>query len=193
MRNELPRRLGLLSARAELVIIRAASLGAISTMFAEYFFRAIGREPGVEPYRTYVHYVAAVAIILTATFNYVGVRWGALVQNATTLAKYGGLLFITLLAFALGLPEGTAHFTPAAPPGSFSIAAFGLSLVAVLWAFDGWADLSFVAGEVKDPRRNMPRALIAGVTAVIAIYLLANLAYLVVLPIDQLRQSPRVA
>jgi APA family basic amino acid/polyamine antiporter len=178
---------------AELVIIRAASLGAISTTFAEYFFRAIGREPGVEPYRTYVHYVAAVAIVLTAAFNYVGVRWGAFVQNATTLAKYGGLLFIIVLALALGLPEGASHFTPAAPPGSFSIAAFGLSLVAVLWAFDGWADLSFVAGEVKDPRRNVPRALIAGVTAVIAIYLLANLAYLVVLPIDQLRQSPRVA
>jgi amino acid transporter len=178
---------------AELIIIRAASLGAISTTFAEYFFRAIGREPGVEPYRTYVHYVAAAAIVLTAAFNYVGVRWGAFVQNATTLAKYGGLLFIIILAFALGLPEGGAHFTPAAPPGSFSIAAFGLSLVAVLWAFDGWADLSFVAGEVKDPRRNVPRALIAGVAAVIAIYLLANLAYLVVLPTDQLRQSPRVA
>jgi APA family basic amino acid/polyamine antiporter len=178
---------------AELVIIRAASLGAISTTFSEYFFRATGREPGVEPYRTYVHYVAAAAIILTATFNYVGVRWGALVQNATTVAKYGGLLFIIVLALALGLPEGAANFTPAVPAGSFSIAAFGLSLVAVLWAFDGWADLSFVAGEVKDPRRNVPRALIIGVTAVIAIYLLANLAYLVVLPIEEIRRSPRIA
>lgn len=178
---------------SELVIIRAASLGAISTTFAEYFFRAIGREPGVEPYRTYVHYVAAAAIIFTAAFNYVGVRWGALVQNATTLAKYGGLLFIIVLALALGLPEGTAHFTPAAPAGSFTTAAFGLALVSVLWAFDGWADLSFVAGEVKDPRRNVPRALIAGVTAVIAIYLLANVAYLVVLPIEEMRGSPRIA
>jgi APA family basic amino acid/polyamine antiporter len=178
---------------AEFAIIRAASLGAISTTFAEYFFRAIGREPGVEPYRSYVHYVAAAAIILTAGFNYVGVRWGALVQNVTTLAKYGGLLFIIMLALALGLPEGTAHFTPAIPAGSFTTAAFGLALVSVLWAFDGWADLSFVAGEVKEPRRNVPRALITGVSAVIVIYLLANVAYLVVLPIEELRQSPRVA
>jgi basic amino acid/polyamine antiporter, APA family len=178
---------------AELVLIRAASLGAISTTFSEYFFRAIGREPGAEPYREYVHYVAALAIIVTAGFNYVGVRWGALVQNLTTVAKYGALLFIVLFALAVGFPAGASNFTPALPPGSFTIAAFGLSLVSVLWAFDGWADLSFVAGEVKDPRRNVPRALILGVLAVIAIYLLANVAYLAVFPVEELRRSPRIA
>jgi amino acid transporter len=162
------------------VLIRAASLGAISTTFAEYFFRAIGREPSAAPYDAYVHYLAAIAIIVTAAFNYVGVRWGALVQNLTTVAKYGGLLFIVLFALAVGLPEGAANFTPAVPPGSFTISAFGLALVSVLWAFDGWADLSFVAGEVKDPRRNVPRALILGVTSVIVIYLLANVAYLAI-------------
>ena len=66
-------------------------------------------------------------------------------------------------------------------------------MVSVLWAFDGWADLSFVAGEVKDPRRNLPRALIAGTLAVIVIYLLANLAYLAVLPVDEIRTSKLVA
>ncbi|MGH7719077.1 MAG: APC family permease, partial [Gemmatimonadaceae bacterium] len=65
--------------------------------------------------------------------------------------------------------------------------------VSVLWAFDGWADLSFIGGEVKDPRRNIPRALITGTLAVIAIYLLANLAYLAVLPVSDIRQSPLVA
>ena len=69
---------------AELTLIRAASLGAISTTFAEYLVRVRGYDPSLEPYRTYVHYVAAVAILLTATFNYVGVRWGSLVQNVTT-------------------------------------------------------------------------------------------------------------
>jgi basic amino acid/polyamine antiporter, APA family len=178
---------------AELSLIRAASLGAISTTFAEYFWRVLGYEPTVEPYATYVHWVAAVAIALTATFNYVGVRWGSLVQNLTTLAKYGGLLFIILLAFALGLPSTGGHYTPVAPEGSFHIAAFGLALVSVLWAFDGWADLSFVAGEVKEPRRNLPRAIIIGTVAVIAIYLLANLAYLAVLPVGEIRQSKLVA
>jgi APA family basic amino acid/polyamine antiporter len=178
---------------AELTLIRAASLGAISTTFAEYLMRVLGYEPSVEPYTTYVHYVAAVAILLTATFNYLGVRWGSLVQNLTTLAKYGGLLFIIILALAIGLPRTGGHYTPAAPEGSFHIAAFGLALVSVLWAFDGWADLSFVAGEVKDPRRNLPRAIIIGTVAVIAIYLLANIAYMAVLSVDEIRHSRLVA
>jgi len=178
---------------AELVIIRAASLGAIATTFAEYALRVLGYDPSLAPYSNWVHYVAAVAIAVTATFNYVGVRWGALVQNLTTLAKYGGLLFIILLAFAIGLPRTGGHYTPAAPAASFAVAPFGLALVSVLWAFDGWADLSFVGGEVKDPRRNLPRALIAGTLAVIAIYILANLAYLAVLSVEEIAGSPLVA
>lgn len=178
---------------AELVLIRAASLGAISMTFAEYLLRVLGFDASVEPYRSRVHYVAAVAIVLTATFNYLGVRWGSLVQNLTTLAKYGGLLFIIVLALAIGLPRTGGHFTPAAPEGSFHIAAFGLALVSVLWAFDGWADLSFVAGEVKDPRRTLPRAIIIGTLLVIAIYLLANVAYLAVMPVGEIRQSRLVA
>jgi APA family basic amino acid/polyamine antiporter len=178
---------------AELTLIRAASLGAISTTFSEYFLRVMGFDPSVEPYATYVHYVAAIAIALTATFNYVGVKWSSLVLNVTTLAKYGGLLFIILLALAIGLPRTGGHFTPAVPDGSFHIAAFGLALVSVLWAFDGWADLSFVSGEVKDPRRTLPRAIIIGTLAVIAIYLLANIAYLAVMPVGEIRHSKLVA
>ena len=178
---------------AELVLIRAASLGAISTTFSEYLLRVLGFDPGVKPYSDWVHYVAAVAIVLTATFNYVGVRWSSLVLNLTTLAKYGGLLFIIAVALVLGLPRTGGHYTPAAPAGSFHVAAFGLALVSVLWAFDGWADLSFVSGEVKDPRRVLPRAIIIGVIAVIAIYLLANLAYLAVMPVGEIRASKLVA
>ena len=178
---------------SELVLIRAASLGAISTTFAEYLMRVLGFDTSAEPYTTWVHYIAALAILLTATFNYLGVRWGSLVQNLTTLAKYGGLLFIILLAFAIGLPSTGGYYTPAAPADSFHIARFGLALVSVLWAFDGWADLSFVAGEVKDPRRTLPRAIIIGTVAVIAIYLLANLAYLAVMPVEEIRHSRLVA
>jgi basic amino acid/polyamine antiporter, APA family len=178
---------------AELVLIRAASLGAISTTFSEYFLRVLGYDPSIAPYSDWVHYVAAVAIALTATFNYVGVRTSSLVLNLTTLAKYGGLLFIILLALAIGLPRTGGHFTPAAPAGSFHVAAFGLALVSVLWAFDGWADLSFVSGEVRDPRRVLPRAIIIGTLAVIAIYLLANVAYLAVMPVEEIRRSKLVA
>jgi APA family basic amino acid/polyamine antiporter len=178
---------------AELTVIRAASLGAVSSTFAAYFLRFIGEDPTKEPYATWVHWIAAVAIAITATFNVVGVRWGTLVQNLTAAAKYAGLMVIVLLAFAIGLPQTGGHFTPAVPPGSFSIAPFGLALVSVLWVFDGWADLSFIAGEVKDPRRTMPRALIGGTLAVLAIYLLANLAYLSVMSIEEIRHSPLVA
>jgi amino acid transporter len=178
---------------SELVLIRAASLGAISTTFSEYLLRVLGFDPAVPPYSDWVHYVAAIAIVLTATFNYIGVRWSSLVLNLTTLAKYGGLLFIIAVALVLGLPRTGGHYTPAAPAGSFHVAAFGLALVSVLWAFDGWADLSFVAGEVKEPRRVLPRAIILGTCAVIAIYLLANIGYLAVMSVEEISHSKLVA
>lgn len=179
---------------SELVVIRAASLGAVSMTFAEYMLRVLGYDPSIAPYSDYKHYVAAIAIVLTAGFNIAGIRYGALVQNVTTLAKYGGLLFIILVAFALGLPAtGGGHYTATAPMAGFSPGVYGLALVSVLWAFDGWADLSFVGGEVKDPRRNLPRALVGGSLLVLGIYLLANLAYLAVLPVEEIARSPLVA
>lgn len=178
---------------AELVLIRAASLGAISTTFTEYLLRVLGFDPSVRPYADWVHWIAAIAIVVTATFNYVGVRWSSLVLNLTTLAKYGGLLFIIALALIVGLPRTGGHFVPAVPAGSFHVSAFGLALVSVLWAFDGWADLSFVAGEVKEPRRVLPRAIVIGTLAVIAIYLLANIGYLAVMPVEEIRHSKLVA
>lgn len=181
---------------SQLIMIRAAALGAIATTFAEYFLRVLSQTFGFEyaAQAQWVHYIAAVAIGVTATFNYVGLRYGSMVQNITTVAKYGGLMFIVIVALALGLPQtGGENFTPGTPPGSFAMAAFGFALVSVLWAFDGWADLSFVSGEVKDPRRTLPRALIFGMMAVIFIYALANLAYLAVLSIDEMRESPLVA
>jgi len=166
---------------AEITVIRAAAVGAIAMTFAAYFLRAIG-----QPTEN-ARYVAAVAIIVMGAVNILGVKWGTLTINLTTIAKYGGLLFIILVALALGLPKTGGHFTPAMPPGSFSISAFGLALVSVLWAYDGWGDLSYVAGEVKDPQTNLPRALIGGTVAIVAIYLLANLAYLSVLTVDEMR------
>ena len=173
---------------AEITVIRAAAVGAISMTFAEYLLRVIGVDPG-----EYARYVAAAAIIAMGTVNILGVRWGTLVINLTTIAKYGGLVFIVVISLALGLPQTGGHYTPAMPPGSFSMAPFGLALVSVLWAYDGYADLSYSAGEVKDPERNMPRALIFGTLAIITIYLLANIAYLAVIPVEEMRRSKLVA
>ncbi|MEX2180281.1 MAG: amino acid permease [Gemmatimonadaceae bacterium] len=173
---------------AEVTVIRAAAVGAIATTFAEYFLRVIGVDP-VE----YARYVAAAAIIVMGTVNILGVRWGTLVLNVTTVAKYGALIFIIIIAMALGLPETGGHYTPALPEGSISIGAFGLALVSALWAYDGYADLSYASGEVKDPERTLPRALIGGTCAVVLIYLLANIAYLAVIPVEEMRRSPLVA
>jgi basic amino acid/polyamine antiporter, APA family len=178
---------------SEFVVIRAASMGAVSITFAEYALKVQGYDTSVAPYSDWSHYLAAMAIALTSIFNVLGVKWGSLVQNLTTLAKYGGLAFIVMLAFSLGLPKTGGHFTPATPPGSFAIGAFGLALVSALWAFDGWADLSFVGGEVKDPQRVLPKALIIGTLSVVAIYLLANLAYLSVFTVEQISKSRLIA
>src|SRR5207253_3481105 len=105
-------------------------------------------------------------------------------------AKYGALLVLVLLAFLVGQGDWT-HFTTATGPVTPGL--FGLALVSVLWAYDGWGDLSFVGGEVRDPERNMPRALVLGTVGVIAIYLLVNAAYLYLLPIDRMAKSPLVA
>jgi basic amino acid/polyamine antiporter, APA family len=98
-----------------------------------------------------------------------------------------------LLAFGVGLPQTGGHYTPAVPPGSFTVAGFGLALVSVMWVYDGWADVSFVAGEVENPRRNLPRALIIGTSAIIVLYMLANLGYLAVMPVEEIRTSKLVA
>lgn len=172
---------------AELTVIRAAAVGAIATTFAEYFLRVLGLDPAN------ARYVAALAIVAMGTVNILGVKWGTLVIALTTLAKYGGLIFIIAIALAIGLPSTGGHYTPAMPEGSLTAGAFGLALVSALWAYDGYADLSYTSGEVRDPERNMPRALIGGTVAVITIYLLANIAYLAVISVDEMRRSPLVA
>ncbi len=175
---------------SELVVIRASSLGAISTVFAEYLLRLSGVPRPEGGYGIIVHLVAAGAIVLMAVINYTGVKWASVAVNLTTTAKYGGLVLLVLGAILLGDGD-PARFTESAGP--VTARAFGVSLIAVLWAYDGFADLSRVGGEITDPRRNLPRALVLGTVAIVAIYLLANVAYLYVIPIGQMRGSTLVA
>jgi amino acid transporter len=174
---------------SELVIIRASALGAISTVFAEYLLRLLGVENA-----DLVHYIAAAAILLVAVFNIVGVRIGATVQNLTTATKYGALILLVLAAFLIGAnhPAQVAA-KPDLLVGTPSLAVIGLAFISLLWVYDGWADVTFVSGEVKRPERFLPLTLIIGTIAVIAIYLLANLAYLHLLDIEQVANSKLVA
>jgi basic amino acid/polyamine antiporter, APA family len=174
---------------SELVIIRASARGAISTVFAEYFLRLLGVESADA-----VHYVAAVAIIVVAAINFLGIQFGALVQNLATTVKYGALMLLVAAAFLIGAHNpAPAGLQTTSAAGQTTLGLYGLAFISILWVYDGWADLTYVSGEVKRPERYLPMALISGTLAVIAIYLLANLAYLQMLDIGEVANSKLVA
>jgi APA family basic amino acid/polyamine antiporter len=128
-------------------------------------------------------------IILFAAINYRGASAGALVQKSFTLAKVAGLFIIVGSAlFFRGRPA------PAIPGAAapFSSSHFGVALIACMLAYDGWVQVSFVAGEIRNPDRNILLALAGGVAACIVIYMLANLAYLHVLSIPEIAASDHV-
>ncbi|MCI0352864.1 MAG: amino acid permease, partial [Acidobacteriales bacterium] len=135
---------------AELTIVRASALGAIATVFAEYLLRMLGMHSADA-----VHYVAAASILLVAVFNFVGVNIGAVVQNLTTSAKYIALLLLVAASFLLDANTPAAGREAAAVAGSTSVSLFGLALISILWVYDGWADVTFVSGEVRRPERYL--------------------------------------
>ncbi|HEY9382829.1 MAG TPA: amino acid permease [Gemmatimonadales bacterium] len=170
---------------SQLAVIRASALGAISTIFAEYLSYFVPLTP------TQVHWVAALLIAVVGVLNWVGVQKAAAVTTLATLVKYSALVLLVVLAFTA--PTGSVrNFTPAWT-GALSLSALATALVSVMWAYDGWADLSFMSGEIKDPARNLPRALIFGTLAIIAIYLSVNLAYMYLVPLPELAQSALIA
>ena len=126
--------------------------------------------------------VAIAAIVFFATVNCLTVVVGGRVQTALTILKVAGIAIVVL---GIGLLSTTADWSHLAAPStapSGGAAAFGLAMLAALWAYDGWNNMPMAAGEVKDPGRNVPRALIGGMVAVMVIYCAANLAYSYALP-----------
>jgi amino acid transporter len=173
-----------------LVIIRASALGAVATVFAEYLLRSLGWNPELPASADAVHYIAAAAIAVNTLVSVRGVDWIAALVNLTTGLRYAALALLVVLAFVAGHGD-FGHYV--AGGGALHIGPFGLAVVSVLWAYDGWGDLSFVGGEVKDPERNLPRALLFGTLGVVVIYLAANAAYLYLIPIEGIKTSPLVA
>src|SRR5262249_43316479 len=136
--------------------------------------------------------VAAASILLLGAINYVGVRSGSGTNALLTVAKVTGLLL--LVGFAVASPRVTPVWTPLVPEQVASpLGAFGVAVIAVLWAAEGYYFLTYAAGEVRDPARTLPRALTVGLSAIALIYLAANLAYLYALPMEELRGTTRVA
>ncbi len=147
---------------------------------------------------TRAHLLGLVLIGVLTCVNVVGLRWGTLLQNISTWTKFAAMAAFVGLGFAIGKGHWSnfnAHGVPLSlglgPAGLIS--ALGVGLIAVFFAYDGWVYITWVAGEVKEPRKNVPRAMILGVLAVGAIYIAMNLAYMYALPMKELAAHETIA
>jgi APA family basic amino acid/polyamine antiporter len=147
---------------------------------------------------TRAHVFALLLIAILTYVNVVGLRWGALLQNASTWTKFAAMGAFVFLGFAIGKGDWS-HFrahgvgiTAGLHPMQL-ISAMGVALIAVFWAYDGWVYITWVAGEVKEPRRNVPLAMVLGVLVVGAIYMAMNVTYLYALPLGEIAQHETIA
>jgi APA family basic amino acid/polyamine antiporter len=135
--------------------------------------------------------VAVTLIVLMAAINVKGTREGAMVQNVATAIKVLAILGMSAVMFVLG--DGASAVAVAHTVTPASASGVGLSIISVLWAYEGWQYVTFVSAEAKDPQRSLPRAITIGTLLLIAIYLIANLAYLAALGAARVAASERVA
>lgn len=191
---------GFLYGWATLLVVLSGGIAAVAIGFAHTFStfvpalsasRVVFTLPG--GWTVAAHQLVAVgSILLLGAINYFGVRSGSRTNAVLTVAKVTGLVLLGI--FALVSARETPVWVPIVPAEVTSpVAAFGVALIAVLWAAEGYYFLTYAAGEVRDPARTLPRALVSGIAAVGLIYLAVNLVYLHALPMDQLRGTTRVA
>jgi basic amino acid/polyamine antiporter, APA family len=151
---------------------------------------------------TRAHAVGLLLIALLTYVNVFGLRWGALMQNISTWTKFIAMAAFVVLGFAIGKGHWS-NFSARAPGGLNQgmtmgltpmqlISALGVGLIAVFWAYDGWVYITWVAGEVKDPRRNVPLAMVLGVLVVGVIYLAMNLTYVYALPLSEIAKHETI-
>jgi len=169
------------------LFLAPASVAGISLVFAEYLSTVVPLSP------TGVRAVAALVLLLVGAAGYRSVRGLGAFIGVAAVAKVAAIATLVLAAFLLGNGDAGSLGRGAPPADSARWGGVGLALVAALWAYNGIHDMICVAGEVKDPGRVLPRALVAGVATVVVVYLAANAAYLYVLPFDTLKTSPLVA
>lgn len=196
------------------VVMQTGSISALVYVFAEYAgqFVALPQFPNhtanwsfhvpfigdITPWKDIgTKGLAAAIIILLTAANYVGVKFGGLIQNIFTIAKVAAMAALFVAAFLLPAGGSVANLTTSSaaihPQGFGLLAAIAFALQGAFWGYDGWNKITYIAGEVHNPQRNIPRALFVGMLIVTAIYLLMNLAYAWILPIDTMAQSKLVA
>jgi amino acid transporter len=169
-------------------VIKPTLIAAITFVFAEYFCDAVGLP------RAALLPAGATAILLLTGVNALGVRHGAGTASLFTTLKLLGIAALCVAAFAL------PHAAPVASPAAAAAGgpahplwlALALAMIPVLFAYDGWTDATYVAGEIKDPRRHLPPAIVWGTVLVVAVYVVTNLAYLRLLSPAEVAAHPVV-
>jgi len=148
---------------------------------------------------TRAHAIGLVLIAILTCVNVFGLRWGAFLTNVSTWTKFSAMAVFVVLGFAIGKghwsnfsAQASGGLTMGLSAGQL-ISAFGVGLIAVFWAYDGWVYVTWVAGEVKDPRRNVPLAMVLGVLAVGTIYLAMNMTYVYAMPLNEIAKYETIA
>ncbi len=179
---------------AALSVAAAAYMGQVFPMVSEQ--RVVFAVAGIAVTRA--HLLGLLLIAILTYVNVVGLRWGALLQNVSTWTKFTAMAAFVILGFAIGKGSWSnfhAHGVPLTlglGAGQL-ISALGVGLIAVFWAYDGWVYITWVAGEVKEPRRNVPRAMVLGVLAVGVIYVAMNMTYMYALPLKEIAAHETIA
>jgi amino acid transporter len=179
---------GFLFGWTKLFIERTGTIAILGFVFAEYFSRVMPYDGAL------LRWVASGAILLLTAVNVAGIRWGKYVQNVFTALKIVALLSLIAAGISAVASNNTVAPQWELPLMDFSLLqAMGVALVFVLWTYGGWTEAAYVAEEVKDPTRNVPRAIIQGVLLTTLLYLLVNWSYLLFVPIETLPETPLVA
>ena len=166
-----------------LLVVQSGGMAAVAVTFARYFIELTGLAA-----RDWV--VAAVALALLTSVNCLGVRAGSTVQSVLMVLKIGAIVALVVFGLkASGAWSTAQHGTTLPAEGWPPITAFGAALVPVLFAYGGWQTANFIAGEVRGPRKNLPRALVLGVIGVVLLYLSVNYVCVSALGVDGLAAS----
>ncbi len=183
---------------------QSGTIAALAVGFAEYFGAIFPLASAHAPVATILgwtltrgHIVSICSIVLLTTINVLGLKRGSALINVATWAKFAAIGVFILLGLAVGHGHWSNYAVsiPADQPVTLGhvISGFGVALIGVFWAFDGWVYITWVAGEIKNPQRVLPRAMVMGVLLVGVIYLSVNAVYLYALPITRVAQEETIA
>ena len=173
------KKLGALTGWMQCALFFPATIAALAVMFSEQTISLLGLSSGL------LIPLAIATLLFIAVLNTLGSKTSGIIQTVSTIGKLVPLAIIIICGFFMG--EGNNPIvTPITAEGISPMAVIGQVLIAILFAYDGWINVGALAGEMKNPGKDLPKAIVGGLAAVMAVYLIINVAYLWVLPADQL-------